>query len=97
MGITKANKKRALLMHYGDPEVDEIFDTLQDVGEDKDYENAVEKLTVHFSPQVNVTYEVHNFRQAKQEDGETLESFHTRLRSLAKTSDFANPDKFAKL
>ena len=53
------------MLHYGGPEVDEIFDTVQDVGEDKDYKKAVEKLTAHCSPQVNVTYEVYNFRQAK--------------------------------
>ena len=39
------NRKRALLLHYSSPEVDKIFDTLQDVGEDKDYKKAVEKLT----------------------------------------------------
>ena len=96
MGITEDKQKRALLLHYGGPEVDEIFDTLQDVGEDKDYKKVVEKLTAHFSPQVNVTYEVYNFRQAKQKDGETLDSFHTRLRSLAKTCDFINADKEIK-
>ena len=36
MGITEDKQKRALLLHYGGPEVDETFDTLQDVGEDKD-------------------------------------------------------------
>ncbi|XP_068750720.1 uncharacterized protein [Montipora capricornis] len=96
MGITDDKQKRALLLHYGGPEVDEIFETLQDVGEDKDYNKGVEKRTAYFSPQVNTTYEVYNFRQAKQKDGETLDSFHTRLRSLAKTCDFANPDKEIK-
>ena len=60
---------------------DEIFVTLQDVGDDKDYKKAFEKLTAHFSPQVNITYEVWNFRQAELKDGETLDSFHTRLRA----------------
>ena len=96
MGIFDDKRKRARLLHNSGPGVDEIFDTLQDVGEDKDYEKAVEKLTAHFSPRVNVTYEVYNFRQAKQEDGETLYCFHARLRSLAKTCDFANPDKEIK-
>ena len=96
MGIAEDKQKKALLLRYGGPEVDEIFDTLQDVGEDKDYKKAVEKLTAHFSPQVNVTYKVYNFRQAKQKDGETLDSFHTRLRGLAKTCDFANRDKEIK-
>ena len=54
------------------------------------------KLTAHFSPQVNVKYEVCNSRQAKPKDGETFSCFHTYLRSLAKTCDFANPDKEIK-
>ena len=86
MGISDDKRNRALLLHNSGPGVDEIFDTLQDVGEDKDYEKAVEKLTAHFSPRVNVTYEVHNFRQAKQEDGETLDCFHARLRSWRRTA-----------
>ena len=61
LGITDDKQKRALLLHYGGPEVDEIFGTLQDVGEDKDYNKAVEKL-IAYSPQVNTTYEVYNFR-----------------------------------
>ena len=65
MGISNDKQNRALLLHYGGPKVHEIFDKVQDVGEDKDYKKAVEKLTPHFSPQVNVTYEVYNFRQAK--------------------------------
>ena len=51
MGISDDNKrKRALLLQNSGPGVDEIFDTFQDVGEDKDYEKALEKLTAHFSP-----------------------------------------------
>ena len=61
------SKKGALLLHYGGPEVDEI-DTLQDVGEDKDYKKAVGKQTAHFSLQVKVTYGVYNFQQAKKKD-----------------------------
>ena len=89
MEVTEDKQKRALLLHYGSPEVDEIFDTLQDVGEDKDYKKlklkVVEKLTARFYPQVNATYEVYNFRQVKQKDGETLDSFHPCLRNLEKT------------
>ena len=49
MGIEDAKQKRAVLLHYSGPEVDEIFDTLEDTGEDKDYKKAVEKLTAHFT------------------------------------------------
>ena len=40
MGITEDKQTIALLLHYGGPEVDEIFDTLQDVGEHKDYKKG---------------------------------------------------------
>ena len=53
----------------------------------------MEKLTAHFNPQVNTTYEVYSFRKAQQNEGESFDSFHTRLRTLAKTCEFANADK----
>ena len=96
MGIGDPKQTRALLLHYSGPEVDEIFDTLENTGEDKDYKTAVEKLTAHFNPQVNTTYEVYNFRKAQQNEGESLDSFHTRLRTLAKTCEFGDADKEIK-
>ena len=93
MNITVPKRKRALLLHYaGPPEVDEIFDTLPSSGDDSDYATAVEKLNEYFSPQTNTAYEVYNFRQTKQKDGESLDSYHTRLRQLAKTCEFINID-----
>ena len=35
---------------------------------------------------------MYNFRQTKQKDGESLDSYHTRLRQLAKTCEFSNID-----
>ena len=79
MGIEDPKQTRALLLHYSGPEVDEIFDTLENTGEKKDYKTAVEKLTAHFNPQVNTTYEVYDFTKAQQNEGESLDSFHTSL------------------
>lgn len=73
-----------------------IFDTLPNTGEDGDYDTAVAKLNEYFSPQVNTTYEVYNFRQTKQKEGESLDSFHTRLRQLAKTCEFSDVNKEIK-
>ena len=58
MGIEEPQQKRALLLLYGGKEIDEIFDKLQEVGDDRDYKEGVETLTAHFSPQVNTMYEV---------------------------------------
>ena len=96
MGIEDAKQKHALLLHYSGPEVDKIFDTLEDTDEDKDYKKAVEKLTAYFNPQVTTTYKVYNFRKAQQNEGESFDSFHTRLGTLAKTCEFADADKEIK-
>ena len=93
LGISNTTRKRALLLHYAGTEVDEIFDTLSETGTDSDYNKAVEKLNEYFSPQTNVAYEVYNFRQAKQREGESLDTYHTRLRQLTKTYEFTNVDK----
>jgi hypothetical protein len=66
MNITDATQKRALLLHYTGPDVDDIFETLPDTGEDKDYKKAVECLNTYFVPKVNTVYEEYQFRQAKQ-------------------------------
>ena len=86
MNIAIPKRKRALLLHYAGPDVDEIFDTLPDTGGDNDYDTAVPKLNEYFSPQVNSTYEVYNFRQTKQKEGESL---------IVITPDFVNSLKHA--
>ena len=93
MNITDATQKRALLLHYAGPDVDNIFETLPDTGEDKDYKKAVECLNVYFVPKVNTIYEEYQFRQAKQCSNESLASYHIRLRQLAKHCGFTDVDK----
>ena len=88
--ITDDKRKRALLLYQAGSRVHEIFRQLQDTGEDKDYKTAVDKLNEYFEPQKNRLYKVYKFRQAKQEEGETLDQFHTRLRSLSQTCEFAD-------
>ncbi|KAK3721859.1 hypothetical protein QZH41_002275 [Actinostola sp. cb2023] len=84
-----------MLLHYADPGRPRIFDTLPDTGEDDDFDKAVEKLNQYFSPKTNTTYEVYNFRLAKQKEGETLDSFHT-MRQLSKYCAFPDTDKEIK-
>ena len=96
MNITDKQQKKALMLHFAGPEVDEIFDMLEDPYTETDYKGAVEKLSQFFAPRTNVAYEVYNFRQARQNQGESLDSYHVRLRQLAKTCDFADIDKEIK-
>ena len=89
-GITDQKRKRALLLYQAGQRVREIFKQIPESGEEDDYDTAKTKLQQHFQPQRNRRYEVYSFRQAKQERGETLDQFHTRLRSLAQSCEFAD-------
>ena len=96
MDIDDPTRKRALLLHYIGPSAFDVFETLSDTGDDKDYKTAMERLTEHFTPQGNVEYEIYLFRQARQQPQETLDQFVTRLRQLASSCEFASVDKEIK-
>jgi len=57
---------------------------------------AVEALTNYFTPKQNREYEIYVFRQAKQENNESLSAFHTRLRQFAVTCEFGDVDREIK-
>ena len=76
--ITDNARKRALLLYMGGSRVREIFSTLQDTGDDDNFDTAKTKLNEYFAPQKNKRYEIYQFRKMKQEDGESLDTFHTR-------------------
>ena len=92
--VVTNKRQRALLLHYAGEDVNEIFDTLTDTGED--FPTAKLKLKEYFAPKKNTEYEVHRFRQAKQSPEETIDSFHTRLRQLALNCEFADTSKEVK-
>ena len=74
-------------------EVGDIFETLSDQGEAKDYEKARTVLNAYFQPKVNKNYDNYVFRNATQNPGESLDSYCTRLRHLAQTCEFANEEE----
>ena len=51
--ITDPTQKKALLLYLSGPDVQELFDTLPDTAEDKDFDVAVMKLTDYFAPKQN--------------------------------------------
>ena len=51
---------------------------------------ALSKLNMYFTPIVNVSYTRHVFRQMKQNEGETILQFVTRLRIVANDCDYGN-------
>ena len=95
MDIHDPKRMRDLLLHYGGPDDDEIFDTLTVPAMDiqqpmSEYDNAEKALTDYFTPKPNTAFEVYNFRQAVQQEGESMDSFTTRLRRLANSCGFAD-------
>ena len=50
------------------------------------------QLIEEFQPQKNRRYEVYSFRHATQDATETLDQFHTSLRTLSKNCDFSELD-----
>ena len=46
--VADKKQQRALLLHLAGPDVQEIFETLSDTGDD--YKTALDKLNVYFEP-----------------------------------------------
>ena len=81
-------RRRALMLHLAGPDVQDIFLTLPNTGDVKDYRKAVDALNAYFAPKVDTTYARHCFRQLIQAPGETIRQFATRLRRASKDCDY---------
>ena len=86
-GVTDDGQKHMLFLHSAGPEVQDVFDTLQEDGE-QTYANALRMLTEYFTPMRNSAYSRHVFRKEKQKEGETVGQYITRLRTLIKVCDY---------
>ena len=53
-------RKRALFLHCAAPKVQDIFDTLEDIGED--FETAAEKFMEYFEPRKHQLFNIYQFR-----------------------------------
>ena len=93
--------KKALLLHYGGDEIYEIYESFSEEkkgigatadGEPNEYNVLKKSFTDYFTPKKNTSYERLKFRNVTQNTGETIDSFHTRLRALAVNCDFHDVD-----
>lgn len=90
-GIKEDGRKRALLLHCAGPQVQEVFSTLPDTGED--FASAIRALDSYFQPLVNKFYERYRFRQLQQSSGEAIDQFISRLRHQAIKCAFSDEDQ----
>ena len=76
------------MLHLAGPDVEDIFLTLPNTGDVKDYRKAVDALNAYLAPKVDTKYARHSFRQLIQAPGETIQHFATRLRQASKDCDY---------
>ena len=91
-GIEDRKRRRALLLHYAGQDVQRELDAMTDYGGEDEPEKLAEALTKRFAPQKTQAFEKYRFRQARQEEGESTDRFHTRLQTLVKNCDYGDKD-----
>ena len=97
LNITDEARKKAMLLYYlGEPALD-IYETLPDTGDAKDYKKAHEALTTYFVPKKNTSVETFKFRNAKQQVTESIDQYHTRCRNSQNTVNLLTLRKKLKL
>ena len=82
---TNRQQRRAQLLHFAGPDVQDTFLTLPNTGTARDYDAAV---NAYFVPKVNPAYARHSFRQMTQRPDETVRQFVTRLWTAANNCDY---------
>ena len=74
------------MLHSAGVGVKKIHKTLaieDPTGDDNVYSKTEQALNNYFIPKKNIEYEIFNFRQEKQKPSESLDSYYTRLKTLA--------------
>ena len=94
LGNVADARKKALLLHCGGQEIQDIFELFDFDGdvtqETCTFVQAIAKFDAHFAIHRNDTFERNVFRQMSQHDGESIAQYVTRLRQQAKFCNFGN-------
>ena len=104
LDITDPGRKLALLLDYAGEDVHDDYLTLTIPAEQEAaagqaapanqdvYSRSLIALNNHYAPQVQIEYEIFNFREAAKSRDETLDQYVTRLRKLGATCAFTSLD-----
>ncbi|XP_028404164.1 uncharacterized protein K02A2.6-like [Dendronephthya gigantea] len=92
-GVINDKQKVALLLHTGGLQLQELYFTLVNEDEEKEFKDCVKVLDEYFVPKVNLPFERHQFRQMSQMNGEKVDHFVSRLRQKATTCEFQNVEE----
>ena len=83
-------QRKALLLHVVGSNTFDIFMNFADKG--TTHNQAKAALTNYFKPKVNKEYERAVFRRLRQEPGEKIDAYHTRLRNAFASCSFEDLD-----
>ena len=87
-GVTNDTQKRALLLHMGGGQLQKLFHTLPDTGDETDYAECVQALNKYFEIRKNVPKERQNFLSVSPEGGETINNFIIRLKKTVEHCEY---------
>jgi hypothetical protein len=88
-GITDHKRQWAILLHCAGEKVQNIEARLiYEKVDNEHYKNLHEALTLHFEPQKDITFATYQFCEMKQDEGEGIDAFVTRLKTQAERCDF---------
>ena len=90
IAIEDAVQRKALLLHAMGSNTFDIFMNVAD--KDTTYNQAKAALTNFFKPKVNKEYERAVFRRLRQEPGEKIYAYHTRMRNGVTSCGFEDMD-----
>ena len=85
-GVSNDGQKRALISRCAGSEVQDIFETLSDMG--TSYTDALTKLNDYFTPKKDVPWERLQFRRTISLHVESVEKYVIRLKQSGKFCEF---------
>ncbi|KAK3752378.1 hypothetical protein QZH41_000375 [Actinostola sp. cb2023] len=91
-GVDDDRQRKALLLsHAGDGAWEKwLTCTTEEKGDDKAYDSAKKTLSDYFDKKRDPDFEVTKFRECVQKPEQSIDSYVTQLRSLARYCDFGN-------
>ena len=94
MNITNEDRKRALLLHFGGFELQDIHDSLDNSG--RTHKELTTAFTNYFEPRTNDSLEIFNFQKTMQKNEESVQAFYLRLKEMGSRCNFNDVNKSIK-
>ena len=91
-GVTDNKQDRAVLLHMGGHQLQKLFQTLPDTGEDNNYDKCAQALDKYFEVQKIFPKERENFLSTSPEGGETINHLIVRLQKTVEHCEYGTEE-----